>query len=270
MSRLSGKDLSEPILRGGGGVSISAAVGGVCPLGGFLPGAGVRIGYHASRRTHSPYLAVGYGLVTSVEQFESDTPPPYALTVVRPAYGPFVIAGYRWLLGSRRGSSLEIGAGIGYTWARQLQGYSGYSDGRISGVSHTRGTADFVLDLRLGIRLGVGPAFTREPVQAPAVVPPPVAVREPSPSGPGRPASAIVVAVADLDAQNLSQGDAAVVSDWLRGELIRRGRFTVVERQRVQKVLSEQTFQQTGCTSQECAVKLGKLLNADRMVVSFG
>jgi hypothetical protein len=37
------------------------------------------------------------------------------------------------------------------------------------------------------------------------------------------------------------------------------------------KVLAEQAFQQTGCTSEECAVKLGKLLNVQRMVVgSFG
>ena len=39
----------------------------------------------------------------------------------------------------------------------------------------------------------------------------------------------------------------------------------------MQKVLMEQAFQNTGCTSSECAVKLGKVLNVQKMVVgSFG
>jgi len=39
----------------------------------------------------------------------------------------------------------------------------------------------------------------------------------------------------------------------------------------MEKVLAEHAFQQTGCTSDECAVKLGRLLNMQRMVVgSFG
>jgi len=33
------------------------------------------------------------------------------------------------------------------------------------------------------------------------------------------------------------------------------------------RILAEQAFQQTGCTSSECAVKLGKLLNVHKMVV---
>jgi hypothetical protein len=39
----------------------------------------------------------------------------------------------------------------------------------------------------------------------------------------------------------------------------------------MEKVLAEQAFQQTGCTSQECAVKLGRLLNVQLMIVGeFG
>jgi TolB-like protein len=37
------------------------------------------------------------------------------------------------------------------------------------------------------------------------------------------------------------------------------------------KILAEQAFQQTGCTTQECAVKLGKVLNVKYLVVgTFG
>jgi len=33
------------------------------------------------------------------------------------------------------------------------------------------------------------------------------------------------------------------------------------------KILAEQAIQQTGCTDQDCAVKLGRLLNVQRMLV---
>ena len=79
------------------------------------------------------------------------------------------------------------------------------------------------------------------------------------------------VAVSDLSAEGVSQSDASIIADWLRGALVSTGTYTVVERSAMQKILSEQAFQQTGCTSQECAVKLGKVLNVQRMVVgSFG
>ncbi len=48
-------------------------------------------------------------------------------------------------------------------------------------------------------------------------------------------------------------------------------KFNVVEKQNMEKILAEQAFQQTGCTNEGCAVKLGKLLNVKVMIVgSFG
>jgi len=79
------------------------------------------------------------------------------------------------------------------------------------------------------------------------------------------------VAVAEFDAQGVSATDAAVIAEMLRGRLVNRGGFAVIEKKNMEKVLSEQAFQQTGCTTQECAVKLGKLLNAQGIVVgTFG
>jgi len=78
------------------------------------------------------------------------------------------------------------------------------------------------------------------------------------------------VAVANLKPEGVSASDAAVIADLLRGELVSAG-LQVVEKSNMDKVLVEQAFQQTGCTSAECAVKLGKLLNVQQMVVgSFG
>ena len=93
---------------------------------------------------------------------------------------------------------------------------------------------------------------------APAL--PPLEPRNPN-------ASVLNIAVADLSADGLSQSDAAVMANILRGELINTRAFNVVEKKNQDKILSEQAFQQTGCTSQECAVKLGHLLNVQRMVV---
>ncbi len=79
------------------------------------------------------------------------------------------------------------------------------------------------------------------------------------------------LAVATFDAQNVSAGDAAVISDMIRNQLIKEGAFNIIEKANMDKILGEQAFQQTGCTTQECAVKLGKVLNVKFLVVgSFG
>jgi len=81
----------------------------------------------------------------------------------------------------------------------------------------------------------------------------------------------LTIAVSDLSAEGVSQSNASIVADWLRGALVTTGTYTVVERSAMQKILSEQAFQNTGCTSSDCAVKLGKVLNVKKMVVgSFG
>jgi len=89
---------------------------------------------------------------------------------------------------------------------------------------------------------------------------------------PDRPAGQkLNFAIADLRGENVSAGDAAVMADLLRNELVKTNTFTVIEKQNMDKVLAEHAFQQTGCSSEECAVKLGKLLNVQRMAVgSFG
>jgi hypothetical protein len=75
------------------------------------------------------------------------------------------------------------------------------------------------------------------------------------------------VAVSDLEATGVSASSAVVVTDWVRGELVRDGMINVVERKNMEKILAEAAFQQSGCTNQECAVRLGKLLNANVIVV---
>jgi len=75
------------------------------------------------------------------------------------------------------------------------------------------------------------------------------------------------IAVMDFAPSNIPAGDAVIVSGFVRAAVVRSGKFTVVEKNNMDKVLAEQAFQQTGCTTSECAVKLGRLLNTRKMVI---
>ncbi|HLD29015.1 MAG TPA: CsgG/HfaB family protein [bacterium] len=75
------------------------------------------------------------------------------------------------------------------------------------------------------------------------------------------------IAVANFDAQNVSLSEAAVVADFIRSDLVKMGKFRVIDRQNMEVILAEQGLQQTGCTTNECAVKLGEILNVERIIV---
>ncbi len=77
----------------------------------------------------------------------------------------------------------------------------------------------------------------------------------------------VSLAVADFNAVEVSSGDAVVAADLLRSALVQGGAFNLVEKANMEKILAEQAFQQTGCTTQECAVKLGKVLNVTYLAV---
>lgn len=75
------------------------------------------------------------------------------------------------------------------------------------------------------------------------------------------------MAVAEFTGKNVSQADASIVTDFIRTELVGSGRFNVMDRANMDMVLAEQKFQNSGCTEQECAVEMGRLLNIKRIVV---
>jgi len=83
----------------------------------------------------------------------------------------------------------------------------------------------------------------------------------------------INIAVMDFEARApLSQSEAAFISDFFRSDFVKLARFNVVEfnvveKNNMDKILAEQGFQQTGCSTAECAVQIGKILNVRIMVV---
>lgn len=75
------------------------------------------------------------------------------------------------------------------------------------------------------------------------------------------------IALADLNAQGIDVSASSIISDRLRNDLFETGLFTVVERSQMDQILKEQGFQQSGCTSDACAVEVGQLLGVQYIIV---
>jgi TolB-like protein len=75
--------------------------------------------------------------------------------------------------------------------------------------------------------------------------------------------------IAILDFTNtggLSKQETVTLGNRLRSMLVKTNAFVVLERGQMDDILGEQGFQQTGCTTTECAVEMGRLLNVQKMI----
>jgi len=76
-----------------------------------------------------------------------------------------------------------------------------------------------------------------------------------------------VIAITDVSAEGLSNIEIKMFYNRLESELVNLGQYDVTSRQEVDKILKEQKFQQAGCTDQECAAEIGRMLNADLILL---
>jgi len=74
------------------------------------------------------------------------------------------------------------------------------------------------------------------------------------------------IAVIDFDARGISADEVATLTDRFRDELTKTNKYTVIERGKMEEVLKEQGFQQSGCASDECVVEVGQLIGVQQMV----
>jgi hypothetical protein len=74
------------------------------------------------------------------------------------------------------------------------------------------------------------------------------------------------IAVLDLDGIGISAQESLILTNKLRTEVVKSGYFTVLDRSEMENVLKEQGFQQSGCTSSECAVEVGQILGVSHML----
>jgi len=75
------------------------------------------------------------------------------------------------------------------------------------------------------------------------------------------------VAVIDLQGKGVSKMVSYAVSDLIRSEMVRTGMFIIVERTQMNEILKEQGLQMSGCTDSACAVEMGKLLSARKILM---
>lgn len=76
------------------------------------------------------------------------------------------------------------------------------------------------------------------------------------------------IAVLSLSSQSVSDAEASIASHLLRTEIVTLGSnfYNVLDREHIDKVMSEHAFAATGVTSPEGAVNLGKMLNAQKVI----
>ena len=74
------------------------------------------------------------------------------------------------------------------------------------------------------------------------------------------------VAILDFEGRGISQLESATLTDRLSSELANTEAVILVERGQMSEILDEQGFQQSGCTSAECAAEVGALLGVKNMI----
>lgn len=75
------------------------------------------------------------------------------------------------------------------------------------------------------------------------------------------------IAVLDLQPKGVTNTVASAASSIIRSEMVRTGHFVVVERSQMDAIFKEQGLQMTGCTDQACAVEMGKMLSAKKILI---
>ena len=77
-----------------------------------------------------------------------------------------------------------------------------------------------------------------------------------------------VIAVSNISSDGLSEFQQKQLYNTLESALVNLGAYEVTSRQEIDKILEEQKFQKSGCTDQQCAAEIGRMLNADLMLLS--
>ena len=75
------------------------------------------------------------------------------------------------------------------------------------------------------------------------------------------------MAVIEFEGIGISQIEAKALSNRLRDELVSTGNYRIFERGKMEEILKEQAFRQSGCTSNECAMEVGKLLSVEGIII---
>jgi len=77
----------------------------------------------------------------------------------------------------------------------------------------------------------------------------------------------LVVAVSNFDGRGLAEGEAITLTETFATYLVNTRAFRLMERGKMDEILKEQGFQNSGaCTDQACIVEMGQLLGVDNII----
>ncbi len=76
-----------------------------------------------------------------------------------------------------------------------------------------------------------------------------------------------VLAVPAIEAKGVSESIASTCRNILEAALIKTGAFSVMSYTDVEEILEAQAFSLSGCTDDSCAIEIGELLSAEKIVV---
>jgi len=83
--------------------------------------------------------------------------------------------------------------------------------------------------------------------------------------------SKVTAAVLDFEGAGINKMESVTLTQRLGSELVKTNVLIMVERNQMNEIMEEQGFQQSGCTSAECAAEIGALLGVQKMITgSFG
>jgi len=85
--------------------------------------------------------------------------------------------------------------------------------------------------------------------------------------GNGQALDKMSIAVMDLEPQGVDRTIAQTLSEIMRTELLNTGRFEVLERAQMDRLIEEMKLQQTGLTDAQDAAELGKMLNVEKLII---
>ena len=76
-----------------------------------------------------------------------------------------------------------------------------------------------------------------------------------------------LIAIPHIEASGTSEIEAETARSMIEVGLVKAGLYTVIANNDIETILEAQAFSLTGCTDESCAIEVGKLLAADRIVL---
>jgi hypothetical protein len=74
------------------------------------------------------------------------------------------------------------------------------------------------------------------------------------------------IAVFDVETVDVDKKLSRPLTESIRRELVMSGKYEIIDRGNMNKILSEQKFQMSGCVSGQCVVEAGQLLGAGKII----